>query len=279
MISGGRNIFLAGLLSGAAFFSEYLTAIIFFIWFLQLWHSRSFKAAIYYGCGILPFVLAFLCHNFVLTGNALTTAYDYQVHYDFKNAGFSIPNARAMIDMIVSPQKGLIFYIPVFIAFLPLMAELKKRDFHGILKNQAALPCLVYFFVLSAFIEWRGGWTFGTRYLMPAIGIFIYTYLPLLRYEGLKRAWIWLPAGLGMIHALSAKISVQYSIPSDYQFPFTEYIWSKILEGSFNDGGVLTKVFGLDPQMNALLFLSMISLMLTGFILSGNKIIGQGRSY
>lgn len=252
-----KQYFLAGLFAGAAFLSEYLTAVIFFIFFFQIIYNHGFKKALLFGLGILPFILSLATYNFNTTGNPLKTLYAYQVYYELQNGGFSWPSMKNLFLMIFSPWRGIIFYTPIVLVFLPLLKNVSKLNLKDWLGNYTILPVVIYFLVLSAFKEWPGGWSYGTRYLMPALGIMIYSGLSLLKWSEINRFLLTYAFGLGIIHAFSAKLSIQYSIPSTIKFPFIKNILPNVLNGNYNDQSILSHMFGIGAQQSAFVFLAL----------------------
>lgn len=253
-IKKDRVYFQAGLLSGAAFFSEYLTAVIFFIWFFFIWNNKSFVKSILYALGILPFILAFFWYNYSLTGNIFETAYAHQVYYNLEHGGFSVPSLRTLFMLLFSTQKGLIFYVPVFLVFLPLLKQVKWKDLKNIKSDLVLLPVLFFLLALISFSEWSGGWTFGPRYLFPATGLLLFVLLPRLRFTEQKSLWIYIPLGFGLIYAMMTKITILYSIPSDSDFPLIQIIIPNLLNGHFNDGSMTERLSILNSANSALLF-------------------------
>src|SRR5690606_8188326 len=139
--------------SGAAFLSEYLTAIIAFIWFFQILRNKSAKKAILFGLGVLPFVISFLAYNFLITGSIFKTAYAYQVYYELENGAFSLPNISVLFEMIFVPRKGALCYLAILFCFFPLLLKVKRNELRRILLSYSFLPVIVYFIVLSGFKE------------------------------------------------------------------------------------------------------------------------------
>lgn len=270
-IQHSKSFFLAGLYSGAAFLSEYLTAIIAFIWFFQILRNESLKKAVLFGLGVLPFVISFLVYNFLITGSIFKTAYAYQVYYDLKNGGFSLPNISVLFEMIFLPRKGALFYSTILWCFIPLIFKLKSKDFLKIFLNYTFLPAIVYFIVLSGFEEWGGGWTYGPRYLMPALGLLIYTCLPFVNLIGRMKFLFAFAMAIGIVHAFSAKLTIQYSIPSDIKFPYIQNILPNVLHGYYNNESILSHVFNIGPQQAAFYFLGFFTISILALLFMVRK--------
>ena len=111
-ISRQKYLFWSGILSGAAFFSEYLTAVIFAVWFFQMLFTSGYRSALLYGLGLLPFVGMFLAYNWMATGNPLLTVYSFNVSYDMEAVGFTYPRFDALWKMSFGTWRGALFYRP-----------------------------------------------------------------------------------------------------------------------------------------------------------------------
>lgn len=270
-IQNSKSFFLAGLYSGAAFLSEYLTAIIAFIWFLQILRNESVKKAAYFGLGVSPFVIGFFIYNFLITGNIFKTTYAYQVYYELENGGFTFPNVMALFEMTFLPRKGVLFYSTILLCFIPLLLKIKRSDLQGILMNYSLLPVIAYFIALSSFEEWGGGWTYGPRYLMPAVGILIYSCLPYINLKGRMKYLFAFVTAFGIVHAFSAKLTIQYSIPTDVKFPFVQNILPNVLNGYYNNQSVLSHAFNLSPQQSAICFLGIFTAAIITLIFMARK--------
>ena len=274
-IRRGNSYFLSGLLSGAAFFSEYLTAIPAAIWFFQIWFSRGFKRSFLYGLGLLPFVLAFMAYNHALTGNILETAYTHQVYYHMENAGFHWPDLVAGFDLLFSPWRGLIFYVPFLLAFIPLIRAssfcLKK-----ILSDSVLFPIIVFFIAVTSFREWHGGWTYGPRYLIPPVVLFLYAFAGRISELNHKKAWIWAAMAIGLILTLSAKLTVQYSIPSNVKIPWLDSILPAVKSGNWLDTSLLQHFLHVSPGIACTIFVLLMMLYILYLLIQGQgrRIVG-----
>ncbi len=256
-ISKGKFALSAGFLSGVAFFSEYLTAVIFAIWFFQLLYKKETRAAFYYALGLLPFILGFMAYNYATTGHALHTVYSYNVAYNMTNVGFTYPDLGALKDMLISPWRGAFIFMPVLIPALFAM-NWKWPGFRSFVSNQSLLPALIFTLVLSSYEEWHGGWTFGPRYLIPAMILFLAGILTKINLEKWQKWLFWIPVSLGMIYSVMAKVTVGYDIPSKFFYPIV-YILGKLKNREFLETG-----FFSDAHTSAMVFCVLI---LISFIL------------
>jgi len=248
-----KHLFLAGVLSGVAFFSEYLTAVIFAVWFFQIVLKKEYKQGIYYALGLLPFVLAFLTYNYLTTGNILHTVYSYNFAYDMDNVGFSYPNIVSLFQMLFSPWRGAFIYMPVLIASV-LAFNWKWEGIRNFISNPVIVPALTLTLALSAYSEWHGGWTFGPRYLMPAMILIFVGNVHKIELKGVKKYLFWIPVLLGLTYTFIAKVTVLRDIPSKFKYPFYQFVWPNFMSGNFNEGQVLTYLFDIPYSVAAAVF-------------------------
>lgn len=253
-ISKSKNFFFAGLISGLAFFSEYLVAVIFAIWFFQIYFSKP-KGAILYGLGLLPSILGFLAYNYAATGHPLLTVYSFNTAYDMEVVGFTYPKITALFQMIFSPWRGVLIFIPVLWSIFYAIKWTSWIGLKNLLKSNLWMPIIVFVLLLMSYQEWHGGWTFGPRYLLPATTLFIIGFASQIQLDGRKKYWFYIPVGIGFIYTFLDKITVMYSIPSASKFPFIQTIWPALKEGRINEGNVLSYLFNVSPIIAAMIWL------------------------
>ena len=124
-----------------------------------------------YGCFFCIPIILFLIFNYARFGSILNTGYEtgyfssYSVYVSLYNLTFTL------YEQLFSPGKGLFLYNPIIIAavsgILPMYRSDKKLF---VLYFGAVLP-FVLFFAASEY--WIGGISWGPRYLLPALGIFV----------------------------------------------------------------------------------------------------------
>jgi hypothetical protein len=265
LINKGEKLFIAGILSGIAFFSEYLVAVMIAIWFFQLLVRRENRQALQYALGILPFVLGFMAYNYATTGDILHTVYSHNVAYEMTNVGFTYPRLTAFLQMLFSPWRGAFIYMPVLITCV-FAINWKWEGVKNFIINPIIIPALALTLTLSAYSEWHGGWTFGPRYLMPVMILVFVGFAGRIQFDRFKKYLFWIPVSLGLVYSLITKITVAYDIPSEFKFPLTQYSLPKFMNGEFID----TSIIGGNSTFSAIAFIAAI-------ILSGLIVFVQSR--
>ena len=128
----------------------------------------------WFSAGALGPFIVICSYNLASFGTVFTTNYSY-MNPIFRASGqaafgiFGWPDPGAMVALVASPFRGLLFTSPFLILGIPGLMHLfrgrERRAFAWL-----AL-CLVAFFVVfvSTMNEWHGGWAAGPRYLAPAL--------------------------------------------------------------------------------------------------------------
>lgn len=89
------------------------------------------------------------------------------------------------IGLLIDPARGLVFFAPiVLLAFAGLLARREERS----VAIGAAACFLVYFLLNAAWIDWRGGSSFGPRLLVPVLPLLAIPLGLLWRAAGERRA-------------------------------------------------------------------------------------------
>jgi len=169
---------LAGLLSSLAFTCDYIVVLAVAIVWLTTWFTDSqprWKPPLLFLLGSLPPLLAWAAYNQACFDHPLRVG--FQLHADAQYGaayrsglwGMQIPELQSLLGLLWSPARGLFFFAPVlllsFAGWWQLAAQRPKR----VLACSSIAICLaIYAFALTT-VDWRGGWSYGPRYLVPLI--------------------------------------------------------------------------------------------------------------
>jgi hypothetical protein len=269
------NYIYSGLLCGLGFLTEYTTLWILFSWILiELIKHKSLKNTIQLGLGFLPAFIFILCYNYYFTGNALTMLYLFVAdNFDVASKstyGLSFPKMNALYGLLISENRGLLFYAPVLIYGLFLFFT--NRDWFSKIKEYLLHPIMLPFILTTLFISshaaWDGGWSYGPRHLTAVATLLIFGLIQSNLFGKYKLVF-WITCGYGLVCALLAKLTFIYSVPP-LEENILSYLISKLKDG-FNDGNVLSMLTQLKP-MNAFYF---FLLFLVGMFLMKPKQANQ----
>jgi hypothetical protein len=181
-----RLLFLAGTASGVSIFTRY-DAVIFIpvlaVWLAWVERRRGsawtgiMRDSLVYAAGVVPWVVLLALWNLLRFGSPFNVALHLQT--------FGEPPWVALLGLLVSPGKGVIWYIPLLFLLPAAWLRLYRR-----------LPALAVLFVAcmavtlafySNVLYWHGDPAWGPRYLYEALP---YAIIPLGELLGAPRGHI-----------------------------------------------------------------------------------------
>ena len=163
---------LADLAGAAAAAVEYQVLLLYLILLayrgMKYWNPlRALRVV---GMLLLTFTPQLL-HNWLAFGDPLTSGYALEAEESFAVSGggffgFTYPNLSTLWMIMISPERGMLFYMPWTAAgFVGLLMGGWKR----IRKEPGAVIVVVFVLLFSAQGARTAGWSFGPRYLIPVI--------------------------------------------------------------------------------------------------------------
>jgi hypothetical protein len=178
------------------------------------------RNALRFALGGLPFGVLLAIYQLVCFGSPFRTS--VETSRSFTQEGlllgvFGAPSLRALWGLTFSDYRGFFFVSPVLLlsfagAYVMLRRRLLRRELVMI-----AVISAMYFFVVSSFNGWGGGWAFGPRYLTPIIPLFA---IPLL-FVRMRLAAIVLGT-LSIVLQLMAT-AIDPTPPSKIQHPIRDF--------------------------------------------------------
>lgn len=121
------------------------------------WTLRDYALFV---AGLIPFGLLFLWHNHLRFGDPFTSGYQGQ--------GFTTPFSVGLVGLLFSPGRSLFIYVPLLIPALSLcLFRLwrERRDLAVFTLAMLLTPLIFY----ASWWTWHGGWSWGPRFLVPAL--------------------------------------------------------------------------------------------------------------
>jgi hypothetical protein len=264
LLKSDRQYFLAGLLIGLAFITEYTTAIAGPVWLLLIFYkTRSIKKCIWFCVGALPFVVFVLYYNTITTGEPFDFLYNHAALTAFKemheNLGFRLPKMEALWGLLFSTYRGLFFYAPILLLMIFYFAKKAfEQKLKVIINNYLFLFCIVYLLVNASYYMWWGGWSFGPRHLTPVIMILLYEGTLYLSKIKFPKFVFFILCTAGIFLAWSAKATRIYMMPDDptrFSNPLKSLIIPDFAQGKFNANSLPTLLFDIRPQTSVYLWL------------------------
>ncbi len=170
----------------------------------QYWNPLKVLQMI--GAIVLMFIPQFL-HNWIAFGNPLTMGYSLETVEAFAGMsrglfGFTLPSLKAIYLLLLSPERGLFFYMPW--TLLGIAGFFHGKRFIAVLKkNPIPLMTVTYVILFSAYYMPTGGWAFGPRHLIPVIPFFA---IGLAKFIAISRKHLFIAAVLVLPSILIALI-------------------------------------------------------------------------
>jgi len=255
-----QNYLFCGFLAGLSVASEYTLAVIPTIWAIQLIvKEKKIKQIILLILGSSPSILFILVYNYFITGNALEFPYKF-VSDDYvamkTNFGFAHPTFDSLFGLSFSLYRGIFVYMPFLLLVLyTFLKNVTKYSLKHYLLNPVVLPSIIYFIIISSYFMWWGGWTYGPRHLTAIAIIICYEAIPYIIKNGYNKIVFWILIFIGFATAFIAKITLQYSLPSEFKNPLFDLIFPEFFKGNFNNNNVLSLLFGLNNGTSAIIWI------------------------
>jgi hypothetical protein len=147
---------------------------------LSLWHGfeggslRLRRVALFLALGALGPILLLGCYNAAAFGSPLRLSYSAVVGFEGHREGFlgvTYPKMRIVGELLIGAERGLFCFAPVMLAApLGLLALARSSEHRPTVA--ATLAAFLYFLLLNAsFHYWKGGWSYGPRYLAPGLAL------------------------------------------------------------------------------------------------------------
>jgi hypothetical protein len=121
--------------------------------------TRSLKLSFIPALGSFAGLLLYCVYNLMRFGQPLMFGQPWSFRLQ------AIP--EGLVGLLFSPGRGLVWYCPIMVLSLAAFLKGRKSNLHD-----ALLPMTVFvgFLLLHSFwTAWSGGWSWGPRFLLPAI--------------------------------------------------------------------------------------------------------------
>jgi hypothetical protein len=201
-------------------------AIVLYLSYFQ--ETRRYIPFFIAGC--IPPGLMQALYNFVCFGNPLASSYNYSndlVMWKVNGKLFGTPRLQTIIQLLISPYRGVFFSSPMLLMALPgafLFFKSNKWRAEAVLWASASV-CFVFF--IASFFAWHGGSATGPRYLLP-----VFPWCFLLSAMALKRfPKLFITAGLGSILINFCITVVGIEIPREIKNPLFEVVFKNFMAG------------------------------------------------
>lgn len=165
---GRRPLLLAGAAASAAVSVEYTVALVVLV-LLVAATIRHRRHAWPFLAGMAPIGALLATYHWIAFGGPLEHPYKYsvfQVHHD-SFAGIGVPDPALLVEVLVG-ERGLLTLTPIVaVAIAGLVLRRDRVSPLDLGVPLAVLGCYLVF--ASGWVDATGGWSPGTRHLLPAL--------------------------------------------------------------------------------------------------------------
>lgn len=260
---------LAGVFCGLCFAIEYQAALVSLCLGAGLLldrQTRHWRHWLAMALGALPVVLLVLLYNKAAFGSPFATSYDH-LYWKFSKelhdagvGGVGVPTIEAIVGLIASPSRGLLFCAPWMLGALAAWHSRAPRW----LKASAIMMSAAFFYVAAGFGMWSAGWGTGPRLLIPAFGavtVLVAFGLDLL----LERARVREHAALTalILCAILANVLLAGSFPENpeqFLVPVRDIALPLWRHGELSPN-IISALFGAPRWLGGLIFLPLLGLI------------------
>jgi hypothetical protein len=168
----------AGLAIGAAFASDYVVLLavpVLALYAVLCRPDGRAERALALAVGALAPALLLGVYHHVCFGSPFSIGSHHLADPAYRDAyargwlGVQWPDPRALLELTLLPRRGLFFYAPVLL-LAPLgwaRAWRRPAERPETIAAIATVAAILLFSITT--VDWSGGWSFGPRYLVPAI--------------------------------------------------------------------------------------------------------------
>lgn len=273
-----KRFFIAGILCGLSFATEFPTAIVCAAWAVQIClNEKSIRPAFKFALGIVPSLVFIGAYNYFLTGSAFVSSYKYhameQIH---TNYGFTFPKAEALWGLVISPYRGILFYTPFLILFLYEIFKSStgtsfKENARAFFSNYLTLISLASILFIAGYFEWWGGWCYGPRLIFFIAVLLCFQGILFLSTRDFFKPMFWVLILFGFACTFMAKSTIVYSVPTEINNPITEQVIPNFTNNNFNPNNLLTMLFDVQPKTASYIWLISFILLTAGLTLLFKK--------
>jgi hypothetical protein len=170
----------AGLLAGWAAISEYTTAPVAGLLALRAFAGatalhRRVRAAVLFAAGLAVPLIVLALYNRACFGSPWVLSSAREAYPQYRELagrglfGFGPPSLGIAVRSLLSPERGVLVFSPVLLFAIPGFyrwhrSGRRRPDFW-----LAICATVVFFVLMTGYPNWHGGWSLGSRYLLPIL--------------------------------------------------------------------------------------------------------------
>lgn len=165
------------------------------VWFAAEPRRRR-RTLVRFAAGAGPFLAFCAWYNAYRFGSPFRLGYQ-------NTAGFSYPFVRGLKGLLISPGRGLLWYVPLVVVAAVGARRAWRRD--PVLTATAAALLVARPLLFASWSQWEGGVCWGPRFLVPAMPALAVGVVEVVRGFAAWRA----PARVALVAAIAVSVGVQ----------------------------------------------------------------------
>jgi hypothetical protein len=176
------NNLLAGCFLGAAFLvrlDSLPLILVIYIWAIHKIRSTSAKFDKNL-ISSMAIILVPIFISFAVFGVIQLNHFSSLFQTGYEGEGWTSPFFTGFMGLLFSFGKGVVFYSPLILLALPGLFILYKQGVKD-LPLLAILLLVLHLLIYSGWWSWKGGWSWGPRFLVPALPLLMIGLLPWLK--------------------------------------------------------------------------------------------------
>jgi hypothetical protein len=222
-------------------------------------------------------------YNTAIFGSPFTLTYQYVANPRLNTLvgtgllSAAVPTLEALWGLTFSPYRGLFFTSPILLLAIVGFTVLARRSARtapssgtSVFRAEwlTSLSIVVLFFLLvSASVQWFGGYAAGPRYLIPMLPFLVWPLaaaIDRMEYDqSQRRTWLralmFILIALSIIITWSLTVGGQYYTPDDMANPLLQYSWPHIAAGDVaRNVGMLLGLRGIGSLLPLVIFTALI---------------------
>ncbi len=171
----GALLWTAGFLAGWAAISEYPVALLAGLLLVRASARRAFRNGAFFAAGLVLPLAVLMTYNAICFGSPFVLSSAREAFPEFSQLagqglfGFRLPDPRAAVGLLFHPARGLFLFSPFLLWAVPGFLAWGRSGEERADRAFCLIACIVFFLAMCAYPNWHGGWSLGSRYLMPLL--------------------------------------------------------------------------------------------------------------
>ena len=171
----GALLWAAGFLAGWAAISEYPVALLAGLLLVRAAARGAFRNGAIFAAGLVLPLAVLMTYDAICFGSPFVLSSAREALPEFSQLagtglfGFRLPDPRVAAGLLFHPARGLFLFSPFLLWAVPGFLKWRRSGEDRADRTFCLAGCVVFFVAMCAYPNWHGGWSLGSRYLMPIL--------------------------------------------------------------------------------------------------------------